>query len=208
MPNILAYNYAMYVKQETINTIVIEKSKFITYLKPVKSEEEYKEYLKEIKKKHYDATHVCSALSLKDVKRSSDDGEPSGTAGLPMLNVLTKKDIENTCALTVRYFGGIKLGAGGLIRAYSNSVSLALDKATLLIDETYNKYQITLSYELANKVDNFLFNNTLKLEKEYDQKVTINYVLKDDTYNDKIIELTRGIQPTLIGKEIIQKVIK
>lgn len=198
----------MYVKQETINTIVIEKSKFITYLKPVKSEEEYKEYLKEIKKKHYDATHVCSALSLKDIKRSSDDGEPSGTAGVPMLNVLTKKDIENTCALVVRYFGGIKLGAGGLIRAYSNSVSEALNKATLLIDETYNKYQIILSYEAANKVDNFLFNNTLKLEKEYDEKVTINYVLKDDAYNDKIIELTRGIQPILIGKEIIQKVVK
>ena len=198
----------MYVKQETINTIIIEKSKFITYLKPVKSEEEYKEYLKEIKKKHYDATHVCSALSLKDIKRSSDDGEPSGTAGVPMLNVLTKKGIENTCALTVRYFGGIKLGAGGLIRAYGNSVSEALDKATLLIDETYNKYQIILSYELANKVDNFLFNNTLKLEKEYDEQVTINYVLKDDTLNNKIIEFTRGIEPTLIGKEIIQKVVK
>ncbi len=198
----------MYVKQETINTIVIEKSKFITYLKPVKSEEEYKEYLKEIKKKHYDATHVCSALSLKDIKRSSDDGEPSGTAGVPMLNVLTKKGIENTCALTVRYFGGIKLGAGGLIRAYGSSVSEALDKATLLIDEIYNKYQIILSYELANKVDNFLFNNTLKLEKEYDELVTISYVLKDDSLNNKIIEYTRGIQPILIGKEIIQKVVK
>lgn len=198
----------MYVKQETTNTIVIEKSKFITYLKPVKSEEEYKDYLKEIKKKHYDATHVCSALSLKDIKRSSDDGEPSGTAGMPILNVLTKKGIENTCALVVRYFGGIKLGAGGLIRAYGNSVSEALTKATLVNDEQYNKYQIVLSYELANKIDNFLFNNSIKLEKQYDEQVTITYVLKNDNDNKKIVEITRGIEPIYIGKEIIQKVVE
>ncbi len=198
----------MYVKQETINTIIIEKSKFITYLKPIKSEEEYKEYLKEIKKKHYDATHVCSALVLKDKQRSSDDGEPSGTAGVPMLNVLTKKGIENTCALTVRYFGGIKLGAGGLIRAYGNSVSEAVNKAILLTDEIYNKYKLVLNYELANKVDNFLFNNTLKLEKVYDEQVTIYYVLKDEKANDKIIELTKGIKPINAGKEVIQKVVE
>ena len=189
----------MYVKQETVNTIVIEKSRFITYLKPVKDEQDYKNYLKEIKKKHYDATHVCSALVIGDIKRSSDDGEPSGTAGSPILNVLVKNSLNNTCALVVRYFGGIKLGAG---------VSEALKQATLIEDIPYNKYQIVLSYEMANKVNPILMANTLKLDADYDENVTFSYVLKDENINNKIVEITRGLVPACIGKEIIQKVIK
>lgn len=198
----------MYVKDETSNTFVIEKSRFITYVKHITSEEDYKQYLKEIKKKHYDATHVCSALICGNIKRSNDDGEPSGTAGMPILNVLDKQNLDYTCALVVRYFGGIKLGAGGLIRAYSNATSLALEKAIIVEDIKYPKYKIELSYELANKVDNFLIKNTLYLQKEYSEKVTIYYCLIPQVSNDKIIELTKGINPTLCGEEIIQKVIK
>lgn len=198
----------MYVKDETSNTFVIEKSRFITYVKHITSEEDYKQYLKEIKKKHYDATHVCSALICGNIKRSNDDGEPSGTAGMPILNVLDKQNLDYTCALVVRYFGGIKLGAGGLIRAYSNATSLTLEKAIIVEDIKYPKYKIELSYELANKVDNFLIKNTLYLQKEYSEKVTIYYCLIPQVSNDKIIELTKGINPTLCGEEIIQKVIK
>ena len=198
----------MYVKDETSNTFVIEKSRFITYVKHITSEEDYKQYLKEIKKKHYDATHVCSALICGNIKRSNDDGEPSGTAGMPILNVLDKQNLDYTCVLVVRYFGGIKLGAGGLIRAYSNATSLALEKAIIVEDIKYPKYKIELSYELANKVDNFLIKNTLYLQKEYSEKVTIYYCLIPQASNDKIIELTKGINPTLCGEEIIQKVIK
>lgn len=198
----------MYVKDETSNTFVIEKSRFITYVKHITSEEDYKQYLKEIKKKHYDATHVCSALICGNIKRSNDDGEPSGTAGMPILNVLDKQNLDYTCALVVRYFGGIKLGAGGLIRAYSNATSLALEKAIIVEDIKYPKYKIELSYELANKVDNFLIKNTLYLQKEYSEKVTIYYCLIPQVSNDKIIELTKGINPALCGEEIIQKVIK
>ena len=198
----------MYVKDETSNTFVIEKSRFITYVKHITSEEDYKQYLKEIKKKHYDATHVCSALICGNIKRSNDDGEPSGTAGMPILNVLDKQNLDYTCVLVVRYFGGIKLGAGGLIRAYSNATSLALEKAIIVEDIKYPKYKIELSYELANKVDNFLIKNTLYLQKEYSEKVTIYYCLIPQASNDKIIELTKGIDPTLCGEEIIQKVIK
>ena len=198
----------MYVKDETSNTFVIEKSRFITYVKHITSEEDYKQYLKEIKKKHYDATHVCSALICGNIKRSNDDGEPSGTAGMPILNVLDKQNLDYTCALVVRYFGGIKLGAGGLIRAYSNATSLALEKAIIVEDIKYPKYKIELSYELANKVDNFLIKNTLYLQKEYSEKVTIYYCLIPQASNDKIIELTKGINPALCGEEIIQKVIK
>ena len=119
----------MYLETETNNTITIEKSRFICYMKHIESEEEYREYLSQIRKKHYDATHVCSAMICHNIQRSSDDGEPSGTAGAPILNVLQKKGLDETCALVVRYFGGIKLGAGGLIRAYSSAVSECLKKA-------------------------------------------------------------------------------
>ena len=198
----------MHIKEEISNTIVIEKSKFICYLKPVFSEDEYKEYLKEIKKKHYDATHVCTGLVLKNIKRSNDDGEPSGTAGMPILNVLEKNKLENTCALVVRYFGGIKLGAGGLIRAYSNATVEALNKAIIVEDVSYPKYQIKVSYEIANKLDNFLNKNTIYLNKEYGEQVIISYCLNESVDNSKIIEITKGIEPALIGEEIVEKVIK
>ena len=198
----------MYIKEEIDNTIVIEKSRFIAYLKPVFNEDDYKEYLKEIRKKHYDATHVCSGLICGNIKRSSDDGEPSGTAGVPILNVLEKKGLNNTCALVVRYFGGIKLGAGGLIRAYGNAVSEALAKGILVEDISYPKYELVVSYEVANKLDNLLLKNTLLLNKDYDENVRITFVLKDEKIIDKIIEITKGQKPIMIGEEIIQKVIE
>ena len=198
----------MHIKSECYSTLTIEKSRFIAYLKPIFNEEEYKEYLKQIKKKHYDSTHVCSALICDNIKRSNDDGEPSGTAGAPILNVLEKNNLNNTCALVVRYFGGIKLGAGGLIRAYSNAVVEALKKAIIVEDIKYPKYQIKLSYDIANKLDNFFLKNTLFLNKEYDEEVTITYVLKNEKDNDKVIEISKGLKPLLIGEELIEKVIK
>ena len=130
----------MYIKEECVSTQVIEKSKFITYLEYCENEEEYKEYLKLLKKKHYDATHVCSAFVGKNTRRSSDDGEPSGTAGVPMLSCLDKKGMENTAVFVVRYFGGIKLGAGGLIRAYSSSVSKAIEEADTVEDSVFGNF--------------------------------------------------------------------
>ena len=198
----------MYIKEEISNTIIIEKSRFIAYVKPVFNESEYKEYIKDIRKKHYDASHVCSALICGNVKRSSDDGEPSGTAGAPILNVLDKQGLNNTCALVVRYFGGIKLGAGGLIRAYGNAVSEAIKKGTLVEDVSYPKYELVLSYEIANKLDNLLNVNSLMVNKEYDEMVKITFVLKDEKTLDKIIEVTKGVEPQLVGEAIIQKVIE
>ena len=198
----------MYIKEEVSNTIIIEKSRFIAYIKPVFNDEEYKEYLKEIRKKHYDSSHVCSAIISGNIKRSSDDGEPSGTAGAPILNVLEKKGLNNTCALVVRYFGGIKLGAGGLIRAYGNAVSEALNKATLVEEVSYPKYELITSYEIANKLDNLLLKNTLLLNKEYDEQVKITFVLNDESLINNIVEITKGTNPVFVGNEIIQKVIE
>ncbi|MBQ3419344.1 MAG: YigZ family protein [Erysipelotrichaceae bacterium] len=198
----------MYIKDEVSSTLIIEKSRFIAYIKPVFSEDEYKEYLKEIRKKYYDASHVVSAFISNNIKRSSDDGEPSGTGGIPVLNILEKNNLNNTCCLVVRYFGGIKLGVGGLSRAYSNAALEALKKAIIVEDYIYPKYELISDYEVANKLDNLLMNNTYLLNKDYDVNVKITFVLKNESILDKIKEITKGKSPTLIGEEIIQKVIK
>lgn len=194
----------MYIKEEVNSTLIIEKSRFIAYLKPCFSEDEYKDYLKEIRKKHYDADHVCSAFISNNIKRSSDDGEPSGTAGVPILSVLEKHELNNTAALVVRYFGGIKLGAGGLVRAYGTSVSEALNIAHLVKDVEYNKYELTLPYDLANKLQYLLNNKTLNLQTKYDEQVTFTYLSNDEKLIDNIMEVTSGIKPTLLGKELVQ----
>lgn len=198
----------MYLKEETINTIIIEKSRFICYMKHVKTEEEYKEYLSSIRKKHHDATHVCSAFVCHNIQRSNDDGEPSGTAGAPILNVLNKNGLDEMCALVVRYFGGIKLGAGGLIRAYGNAVSECLKQAVLVEDLIYPKYSLRLPYDLANKIENYLRNYTILIDTQYDSDVTFIFALDNTDKLTTINEYTKGISPELLGEEIVQKVVE
>ena len=198
----------MYIKEECTNTIVIEKSRFITYLEYCENEEQYKEYLKTIKKKHYDATHVCSAFLGKDTRRSSDDGEPSGTAGVPMLSCLDKHSMENTAAFVVRYFGGIKLGAGGLIRAYSSSVSEAIKQADLVEDRIFNQYTITLNYETANRVDYLLNKECEEVETEYSENVKYTFLTNDEKVLNRIEELTSGQKALFIATKAIQISVK
>lgn len=195
----------MYIKKEATYTQIIEKSRFIAYLKPCFSEEEYKNYVKVIKKEHYDANHVCSGFISDNVKRSNDDGEPSGTAGVPILSVLEKNNINHTVALVVRYFGGIKLGAGGLIRAYGSTVNECIKIAQFVEDVTYKKYELVLPYDLANKVDYLLNKEAINLEIDYQENVTFRYLSNDDKLIEKIAEITSGIKPHSIGKETIQK---
>ena len=198
----------MYIKEECTNTIVIEKSRFITYLEYCENEEQYKEYLKTIKKKHYDATHVCSAFLGKDTRRSSDDGEPSGTAGVPMLSCLDKHGMENTAAFVVRYFGGIKLGAGGLIRAYSSLVSEAIKQADLVEDRIFNQYTITLNYETANRVDYLLNKECEEVETEYSENVKYTFLTNDEKVLNRIEELTSGQKALFIATKAIQISVK
>ena len=117
------------IKQDGIVEDEIKKSRFICHIKRVTTEEEARDFITSIKKEHHKATHNCSAVIIGEkgeIKRTSDDGEPSGTAGVPMLSVLENHQLTNLCAVVTRYFGGIKLGAGGLIRAYAGSVALAI----------------------------------------------------------------------------------
>lgn len=194
----------MYIKNETTNTIVIEKSKFLTFIKRVKTEQEYKDYLNEIRKKYHDASHVCSACIINNIVRSSDDGEPSGTAGAPILNVLSKNNLNEVACLVVRYFGGIKLGAGGLIRAYSNSVSECLKKSELVEEKTFNKYSLTLSYDLANKIEYYMKHETILLETKYENDITFIFCIKDEKQLLQIKEFTKGIDPKIIGEIVLE----
>ena len=184
----------MYLKEKVKNTIVIEKSEFICYLKRCNDVEEFKEFLNSVKKYHYDATHHCSAYISKDVKRSNDDGEPSGTAGMPILNALEKRNMEDTGAVVVRYFGGIKLGAGGLIRAYSNATLKAIDIAKKVEKISIRKYELKVSYEISSRIYYYLRNNTQLIDTIYDVDVTYIYATNDDI-EDKILEYTKGIRP-------------
>ena len=187
----------MYLKEKVKNTIVIEKSEFICYLKRCNDVEEFKEFLNSVKKYHYDATHHCSAYISKAVKRSNDDGEPSGTAGMPILNALEKRNMEDTGAVVVRYFGGIKLGAGGLIRAYSNATLKAIDIAKKVEKISIRKYELKVSYEISSRIDYYLRNNTQLIDTIYDVDVTYIYATNDDI-EDKILEYTKGIRPVYL----------
>lgn len=198
----------MYFAKEEINTIIIEKSRFICYMKRIESEEEYREYLSVIRKKHYDATHVCSAMICDNIQRSSDDGEPAGTAGAPILNALKMNDLNRMCALVVRYFGGIKLGAGGLIRAYSSAVSECIKKAVIVEEYSYPLYELRLSYETANRIEHYLRKNAIIDDISYDEDVCFVFALDDEKKLETIKEYTKGLEPELIGEKTIEKVVK
>lgn len=198
----------MQILYESNHTIVIEKSRFITYLKPVENEQEFKDYLKEIRKKHYDATHIVSALIINDLKRCSDDGEPAGTAGMPTMSSLEKRKMNNICALTVRYFGGIKLGTGGLVRAYSQAVSEALDHTELFSEISLPEYEIIVSYETANKIDYLLAKSCPEVKREYAETVRFTFLSKDPELLEKLTELTHGQRPLYIQNKTIMEVQK
>ena len=142
----------------------IKKSRFICHSKRVYSEEEARAFITAIKKEHYKATHNCSAFIIgerSEIKRTSDDGEPSGTAGAPMLGVLENHNLTNVCVVVTRYFGGIKLGAGGLIRAYAGSVALAVKEIGIVEIKEQAGIQIQMSYAQYQEYGNFLKEHNL-----------------------------------------------
>ena len=193
------------IKNETINEFEIEKSRFICYLNRAFSESEAREYILSIKKLHPNATHHCTAFIIgehNEIQRSSDDGEPSGTAGVPMLECLKMNNMNDIVAVSVRYFGGIKLGAGGLIRAYSKSVSEAIKTATLMQTVNTQVYKITFRYDLIGKIDYYLSQHNVEiLDKEYDQEVIYTYRTTENLETD-LLEISSGsCKPVYIKDE-------
>ena len=177
----------------------IKKSRFICHIKRVTTEDEARNFIQAVKKEHYKATHNCSALILgerSEMKRSSDDGEPSGTAGVPMLGVLENHQLTNVCAVVTRYFGGIKLGAGGLIRAYAGSVALAITEIGIVHIKEQLGLRLTLSYSQYQELPNFLKAKQLQEQDTAftDQVQTTIFVDKDDKESviESLIELFNG----------------
>ncbi|MBF0699789.1 YigZ family protein [Streptococcus danieliae] len=163
----------------------IKKSRFLCQAKRVESEEEARAFIQAVKKEHYKATHNCSAFIVgekSEIKRSSDDGEPSGTAGVPMLGVLENHDLTNVCVVVTRYFGGIKLGAGGLIRAYASSVALAIKELGIVQRKEQTSLQVELSYSQYQEYGNFLKEHELEeFDTQFTDKVqTLLYLDKEN----------------------------
>ena len=177
----------------------IKKSRFICHAKRVYNEEEARDFISAIKKEHYKATHNCSAFIVgerSEIKRTSDDGEPSGTAGVPMLGVLENHNLTNICVVVTRYFGGIKLGAGGLIRAYAGSVALAVKEIGIIEIKEQAGIAIQMSYTQYQEYNNFLKeHNLMELDTNFtDQVDTMIYVDKEEKENIKaaLVEFFNG----------------
>lgn len=187
--------------------INVKKSQFICHLFPTKTKKESKEIILKVNEQYSDATHNCTAYIVSDGEGFDDDGEPGGTAGKPMINVLRKNDLHNVTAIVTRYFGGIKLGAGGLVRAYSKSVLEAINEAEILEVELYDVYTLIFEYSDIKLVDGEVRNNNLEVtNKDYSDKVTYDVVSKDFRDIEKIFEKYSGkITANFKNKEVLIK---
>ncbi|WP_142559182.1 YigZ family protein [Streptococcus mitis] len=195
----------------------IKKSRFICHAKRVYSEEEARDFITAIKKKHYKATHNCSAFIIgerSEIKRTSDDGEPSGTAGVPMLGVLENHNLTNICVVVTRYFGGIKLGAGGLIRAYAGSVALAVKEIGIIEIKEQAGIQIQMTYAQYQEYGNFLKEHHLmEIETNFtDQVETMIFVDKENKehikseliefYSGKVVLVDKGLREVKVPVDL------
>ena len=181
--------YKTLIKRET-GEICEKKSRFICTLQPVKNQEEATAFIEEMRSKYWDATHNVYAYNLLDgnIKRYSDDGEPSGTSGIPSLNVLEGEGLLNVCAVITRYFGGTLLGTGGLVRAYSGAVKEAIANSLVVTKCLCSVLKIRCSYSLLGKVENIIKNKNIAVKDiQYADDVSV-YVYEKIAYTDKLIK--------------------
>lgn len=173
------------IKENVSEEIVEKKSKFIADLIYVQSVEEAEEHISRIRKKYFDAKHHCFAYSIMTnegiVNRASDDGEPSGTAGMPMLNIINKNELINVLVVVTRYFGGILLGTGGLVRAYSDATLKAINNAKLVIEERGYEIEIQVNYNDFQKLSYYCKKNNISIvNSKYGEKIICNLELSNE----------------------------
>jgi uncharacterized YigZ family protein len=179
--------------------IVIQKSRFITYISRAESEQEALAFIDDIKSKHKSANHNCSAYMIgthDNIQKANDDGEPSGTAGVPMLEVLKKQGLKDTVVVVTRYFGGIKLGGGGLIRAYGKATTEGIQAAQVVQRKLHHLMKVSVDYTWLGKLENEVRGSEYPLDRiEYGESVEI-YIFtpakEENTFRDWITELTNG----------------
>ncbi|MFP7311463.1 YigZ family protein [Bacillus safensis] len=202
-------NRYLTVKSRGEHEIVIEKSCFICHIQRAVSEEEAQAFIQSIKKQHWNATHNCSAYLIGEhdlIQKANDDGEPSGTAGVPMLEVLKKRKLKDTVVVVTRYFGGIKLGAGGLIRAYGKSVSEAINHVGMVERCLMRTMHTTIDYTWLGKVENELRASSFQLKEIHYAEDVIFETYVEETQTEQFIEwmteLTNGKSVTKEGELI------
>lgn len=187
------------VKGDGKNEITIQKSRFIAHVKRTPTEEEAQEFIQSIKKEHASATHNCSAYLIGEqdlIQKANDDGEPSGTAGVPMLEVLKKRNLKDTTVVVTRYFGGIKLGAGGLIRAYGQSVSEGLNATGIVERRLMEKMTTEIDYSLLGKVENEIRSSNYLLDQiDYMENVQVQTLIQsglEEQFTEWMTNITSG----------------
>ena len=190
----------MYVIDKDVsNEIIIKNSRFITFLFKIETKNEIENKLELIKKNHPKATHYCYAYITSEFKKSSDDGEPGGTAGNPILNVLEKEKLTNILAIVVRYFGGIKLGAGGLVRAYSKSITEALSKTNYI--SLVNGYLIELTFDYKNQKNiDYILKDSIIKEQTFKEKIYYKVLIKKE-----LLESLSSYNPNVIKESLIEE---
>ncbi|MFP7479038.1 YigZ family protein [Terribacillus saccharophilus] len=201
------------VKTEGSHEIVIQKSRFIGHVKRVETEEEAIAFVQKIKKEHKDATHNCSAYMIGEhdlIQKASDDREPSGTAGVPILEVLKKKGLKDTAVVVTRYFGGIKLGAGGLIRAYSGSAAQSIDEIGVVKRQLMQLAEIHIDYTLLGKVENELRQSAYTLRTiDYADRVVLHVAMQsgqEEEFQAFVTDMTSAqAEITFGGQEYIEE---
>ncbi|BCA85336.1 YigZ family protein [Enterococcus saigonensis] len=202
------------IQKDGIVETEVKKSRFICSLKRVSTENEAKEFIQSVKKEHWKATHNCSAFVIgekSEIKRSSDDGEPSGTAGIPMLEVLVKKNLVNIAVVVTRYFGGIKLGAGGLIRAYSHAVSHGIDSIGIVKGKLQQEIAVAITYPQLGKLQNYIENKQIVTKDTLftDEVVVICLIDEEEieAFEKNITELLNGQVNFAHGNKIYHEVL-
>ena len=190
----------MYIIRNNIDDEqIIKNSRFITRLVKITKKDEVEDILNNVKKEYPKATHYCYAYIVNDYKKASDDGEPGGTAGMPILNVLEKEYMTSVIAIVVRYFGGIKLGAGGLVRAYSSSVRDTLKKADKILLIEGVQIKITIPYDRQNEL-NYILKDSEIVDKTFTDKVT--YIIN---CSKEMSEKLHQYNPIIIKETYIEK---
>ncbi len=194
----MAKNYKT-AAAEAVSEFVEKKSRFISYLAPVETEKQAVEFLSKISSMHREATHVVYAYSLLEgqIKRYSDDGEPSGTAGMPTLDVLLHKEIYNVAIATVRYFGGTLLGTGGLTRAYSKGASDVVNAANIITRTFGDRVEVTVPYNLYGRISPYLnAQNIAIISSDFGENVLIN-IFSPAAFTERLeaelVELTNAV---------------
>ncbi len=188
--------------------INIKKSQFICSLFPTTTKKESKEIIQKINRQYHDATHNCTAYITNDGEGYDDNGEPGGTAGKPMINALRKNDLHNITAVVTRYFGGIKLGAGGLVRAYSKAVLEAIEVSEIIEVEYYDVYNITFNYSDLKDIESEIRNNKLTIiQKDFSDKISYDLVSKNNINLENVFEKFHSkIKVSFKNKQVLKKI--